>query len=280
MHKALHLVVLLLTATFAHAVAANEPILTISGHGSKTDYTRIELLQHPDLASVLIVGDVAYHRDRRYQAVPVAALLERLHPDPDSVIQFIATDGFVAELPVAPLLNREPGKALAYLAVEPADKPWPALKPGSKLSAGSFYLVWLNPERAPIGPEQWPYQVARIEVRPPLRQRWPALAPGPEVPKDAAINLGFAVYQKHCFACHRLNRSGDATQAPDLNVPMNPTEYFQPRALRQLIRNPQSVRYWSGQSMPAFDEKTLPDRGLEDLLAYLEYMAGRKTDTK
>lgn len=247
-------------AAFAPAAGANEPVLAISGHDSKTDYTRAELLKHPDRASVLIVGDVAYRRDRRYQAVPIAALLERFHPDPDSVIQFVATDGFAAELPVAPLLNREPGKTLAYLAVEPVDKPWPALKPGSKLSAGPFYLVWLHPERAHIGPEQWPYQVARIEVLPPLRQRWPVLAPGPEVPRDSAINRGFAIYQKHCFACHRLKRSGDATKGPDLNVPMNPTEYFQPRALRQLIRNPQSVRRWSGQSMPAFDEKTLPDQ--------------------
>ncbi|MHB8535662.1 MAG: c-type cytochrome [Sulfuricaulis sp.] len=271
-------VLLLLTTTFA--AAANEPVLTLSGHDSKTVYTRTELLQRPDVASVLIVGDVVYRRDMRYRAVPVAALLEQFHPEPDSVIQFIATDGFAAELPVAPLLNRDSGQAVAYLAVEPPDKPWPALEPGSKLSAGPFYLVWLNPRRAHISPEQWPYQVARIEVRPSLRQRWPALVPGPDNAGNSAISRGFASYQQHCFACHTLNRNGDATKGPDLNVPMNPTEYFQPQALRKLIRSPQSVRIWSGQSMPAFDEKTLSDRELEDLLAYLKYMAGRKADAR
>ena len=274
------LLAVLLSLTTTFAAAADEPVLTISGHDSKTEYTRAELLQRPDVASVLIVGDVAYRRDMRYRAVPLAALLEPFHPEPDGVIQFIATDGFAAELPVAPLLNRDPGQAVAYLAVEPSDKPWPALEPGRQLSAGPFYLVWINPARAHIGPEQWPYQVARIEVRRSVRQRWPALAPGSEIPRDSAIDRGFAAYQKHCFACHRLNRSGDATKGPDLNVPMNPTEYFQPQALRQLIRNPRSVRSWSGQSMPAFDEKTLPDRDLDDLLAYLKYMAGHKADIR
>lgn len=51
-------------------------------------------------------------------------------------------------------------------------------------------------------------------------------------------------------------------------------------ALRQLIRNPQSVRNWSGQSTPAFDVKTKSNRELEDLLAYLKHMVSRKTDNR
>ncbi len=272
-----HLIVLLLTI-FVSSAAANEPTLIIDGNTSKV-YSRSELLKHPDLAEVLIVGDVAYKRDMHYWAVPIAALLEPSHPDTDNVIQFVATDGFVAELPIAPLLNRDPTKAaVAYLAVEPTNHAWPQLKLDEEFSAGPFYLVWLNPQRSHIGPEQWPYQIAKIAIVSSLRKRWPALAPSSDVAADSPVNRGFAVYQKNCFACHRLNRSGEASKGPDLNLPMNPTEYFQASALRKLIRNPASVRSWSGQSMPAFNEKILSNRELEDLLAYLKHMARHKVD--
>ncbi len=255
---------------------AGEPTLTILGNGSQSNYTRTELLKRPDVVQVVIVGDVAYKRDMSYQAIPFAALLDRSRPDVDSFFQFVAADGFVAELPAAPLLNRDPNRAIAYLAVEPSDEPWPALKAGEKFSAGPFYLVWIHPERANIGPEQWPYQVAKIELRPPVRKRWPAIAPDTQVEKNSAVDRGFALYQKNCLACHQLNRSGEATKGPDLNLPMSPTEYFQPDALRKLIRNPQSVRTWSNSSMPGFDEKTLSNAELEDLLDYLKHMAKRK----
>lgn len=271
------IIIFLLIATFAYRAAAKETALTIIGDARQT-YTRTELLKHPDITNILIANDVAYKRDMRYRAIPIAALLAPWHSDADSVIQFVATDGFVAELPIAPLMNRNVDQAVAYLAVEPIDKPWPKLKAESKLSAGPFYLVWLNPQRARIGPEQWPYQIAQIKIQPSLRKRWPALMPGAEIPADSPVNRGLAVYQKNCFACHRLNRSGDATKGPDLNLPMNPTEYFQAEALRQLIRNPHSVRSWPGLSMPAFDEKILSNQELEDLLTYLKYMARRKID--
>ncbi|MNF12227.1 hypothetical protein D3C80_2136450 [compost metagenome] len=46
--------------------------------------------------------------------------------------------------------------------------------------------------------------------------------------------------------------------------------------LARLIRDPQSLRWWPGARMPAIDEKTLSDADLQDLLAYLRHMAGRK----
>lgn len=269
---------LLAILTFCAAANENESAFLLIGDTSQT-FTRTELLKRPDITNVRIANDVVYKRDMCYQAVPMAALLEMVHPNTDSVIQFVASDGFVAELPAALLLNKNLDQALAYLAVEPADKSWPKLKPESKLSAGPFYLVWLNPQRAHIGPEQWPYQIAQIKIQSSLRKRWPALMPGSEIPTDSPVNRGLVVYQKNCLACHRLNRSGDAAKGPDLNLPMNPTEYFQAEALRKLIRNPRSVRSWSGLSMPGFDEKILPNQELEDLLTYLNYMARRKVDT-
>ena len=78
------------------------------------------------------------------------------------------------------------------------------------------------------------------------------------------------------MACHTLNGGGDSTAGPDLNIPYNPTEYLRPEALRRLIRDPQALHRWPEGKMPASDSKTLPDRELAQLVAYLRHMADRK----
>ena len=253
----------------AMAVAA-EPNLTVTVAGRATTYAPASLLGMPGATTVSVPNDVAYKRDMSFRAVPAASLLGGVGPD--DTLRFVASDGFVATLPAALLLARS--GAIAYLAVEPADAPWPALKPDSPASAGPFYLVWLNPERGGITPEQWPYQIARIEDVLPLLKRYPMLGPGASA-HDAA-RRGYAVFEKNCSVCHTLNLGGDATVGPDLNVPYNPTEYMRVDALRRLIRNPQSLRRWPAAKMPAFEAKLLSDRDLTDLLAYLRHMADRK----
>ncbi|MNJ74677.1 Cytochrome c [compost metagenome] len=84
------------------------------------------------------------------------------------------------------------------------------------------------------------------------------------------------MFQQNCLACHRLNGAGDAQVGPDLNVPHNPTEYFRPEYLRQLIRDPQSLRQWPQAKMPGFAESVLSEQELDALLAYLGHMAGRR----
>ena len=90
------------------------------------------------------------------------------------------------------------------------------------------------------------------------------------------VRRGYAVFEKNCSVCHTLNLGGDATVGPDLNVPYNPTEYMRVDALRRLIRDPQSLRRWPAAKMPAFETRSLSDRDLTDLLAYLRHMADRK----
>jgi mono/diheme cytochrome c family protein len=87
---------------------------------------------------------------------------------------------------------------------------------------------------------------------------------------------GLCLFQQNCLACHRLNGAGDAQFGPDLNLPHNPTEYFQPTFLRQYIRDPQSLRQWPQARMPGFSTEVLSEQELDALLAYLGHMAGRK----
>jgi mono/diheme cytochrome c family protein len=240
------------------------------GANSRTWQTE-ELLKHPQLQTLTINNDVSYKKDMTYQAVPLAALLKGVKPEDH--LQAVALDGFAAELAAAPLLNKD--GARAWLAIEDPAQPWPPLSAG-KHSAGPFYLVWTDPQAGNISPEQWPFEVASIKLMAPVAQRFPALLPDPALKADDPVNKGFALFQKNCLACHRLNGAGDAQFGPDLNIPYSPTEYFGADFLKRYIRDPQSLRQWPQAKMPGFSEEVLPDGDLEMLVGYLKHMAGRK----
>lgn len=240
------------------------------GHGSRTWQTQ-ELLQLPQSQTITVPDDVSYKRDMQYRAVPLAALLTGITASDH--LQAVALDGFAAELPAAPLLNSQ--GAQAWLAIEDPAQPWPALASG-KPSAGPFYLVWTHPEAGRISPEQWPFQVASIQRLAPVAERFPALLPDPALAANDPINQGFALFQKNCLACHRLNGAGDAQFGPDLNIPYSPTEYFGGEFLTRYIRDPQSLRQWPQAKMPGFSPTVLPDAELQMLIGYLQHMAGRK----
>ena len=240
------------------------------GANSRTWQTE-ELLKHPQLQTLTINNDVSYKKDMTYQAVPLAALLKGVKPEDH--LQAVALDGFAAELAAAPLLNKD--GARAWLAIEDPAQPWPPLSAG-KHSAGPFYLVWTDPQAGNISPEQWPFEVASIKLMAPVAQRFPALLPDPALKADDPVNKGFALFQKNCLACHRLNGAGDAQFGPDLNIPYSPTEYFGADFLKRYIRDPQSLRQWPQAKMPGFSEEVLPDGDLEMLVGYLKHIAGRK----
>ena len=245
--------------------------LTIELDHTHKTWETAELLKHPDAQTVQIVDDVSYKRNMTYRAVPLAVLLPGLKSA--NHLQAVALDGFAAELAAAPLLEKN--GARAWLAVEDPAHPWPALADG-KPSAGPFYLVWTAPQAGHISPEQWPFQISGIKQLKTVAERFPALLPDPTLAANDPINQGFALFQKNCLACHRLNGAGDAQVGPDLNIPYNPTEYFGGDFLKRYIRDPQSLRRWPQAKMPAFAASVLPDSELALLVAYLKHMAGRK----
>ncbi|MDE3736552.1 cytochrome c [Pseudomonas resinovorans] len=243
--------------------------LTLELPGGTRTWDSDALLSHPQAQEVSIPDDVSYKKTMHYRAVALAALLEGVTPDQH--LQAVALDGFAAELTAAPLLATK--GARAWLAIEDPAKPWPPLATG-KPSAGPFYLVWTEPKAARIGPEQWPFQVARIRYLPAVAERFPALLPADNA--GAEVQAGFAQFQKNCLACHRLNGAGDAQFGPDLNIPHNPTEYLAGDFLPRYIRDPQSLRRWPQGKMPGFSKEAITDEELGQLIGYLKHMAGRK----
>jgi mono/diheme cytochrome c family protein len=263
-------------AAFTVALAwAGEPVLTIDIGGIMQSFTRAQLLKNPDAAEIDITRDNAYRRAMRYRAVPLDRLLAGLELPRNQILEAVASDGFIGQLPVDLILHPAPGGARAYLAIEPAGEPWPPIS-STQASAGPFYVVWLNPGASGIRSEQWPYQVAAIRGADSPAKRWPALGVDPSLPASDPIREGQRLFVTQCLVCHRLNGAGSADLGPDLNRPENPTEYFQEGALKRYIRDPSSLRKWSKMQMKGFDNEALSDHEIDLIVAYLRHMAGRK----
>ena len=254
---------------------AADTSLTVTVGGETRNFTREALLARSDAATIEVPFDITYRVKMTYRAVPVAALLAGMKVPPDSVTEAVALDGFTAQLPLDLVLNTNEGKAVAWLAIEPADRPWPPV-PGKDVSAGPFYIVWTGAKVASIRSEQWPFQMAKLESQPSPASRWPALGVDPVLPPTDPVRAGQALFVVQCLTCHKLNKAGAADVGPDLNLPRNPTEYLTPEGLHGLIRNPKAVRTWPAQAMPPFPPDYLSDREIDLIIAYLRHMAGRK----
>jgi mono/diheme cytochrome c family protein len=212
----------------------------------------------------------------QYRAVPVAVLLAGLDLLTHSVIETVALDGFAAQLPLDLIVNTDPAKPVAWLAIEPADGPWPLL-PRKTVSAGPFYVVWTGASAQTIRSEQWPYQVVKLVSQPSPAGRCPGLAVDPALPSTHPVRAGQAMFVTQCLPCHSLNGAGTSAVGPDLNRPMSPTEYLTRAGLHALIRDPTSVRTWPEQRMPGFPADLMSDHEVDLVIGYLEHMAARRT---
>lgn len=267
------LAALVFTVATALGFAAQATPLALEGASGAQQLAPAALAARPDAVDLELVPDPNYKAPMRYRVVPLATLARELGVTDTDTLEAVASDGFAAQLPGRLVLQQVDTGPRAWLAIELPAEPWPPL-PGKPASAGPFYVVWSDDTG--IGPEQWPYMVVKLARRQPPEQRWPQMAVSAELPADHPAHKGLAHYVKHCMACHKLDGAGEATIGPDLQRPMNPVQYLQPQALRQLIRNPASVRDWPGRAMPGFAPEQLPDAELDELLAYLGHLAGRQ----
>lgn len=254
---------------------AAEPVLEVAAGDEVRAFARDELLARPDATTIEVPNDITYRQAMTYRAVPVAALLEGLNLPAGSVIEAVATDGFAAQIPAELMLNTDVSKALAWVAIEPADQPWPKIS-GKDYTAGPFNLVWTGSGVGSIRSEYWAYQTAKLVSQLSPAARWPQIAVDPALPESDPLRKGQALYIAQCMPCHKLNGAGASDLGPDLNLPMNATEYMTPKGLHALIRDPKSVRTWPGQKMTGFPPSFVSDEEIDLIIAYLGHMAGRK----
>lgn len=255
-----------------HGFAA-DATLEILADGQRLVFSQSQLLGRADLKTISVADSAYGRRLTRFKAIALADLFKGISIPELGVVQFNATDGFSANLEKSRLFSADPTASKAFLAIEDPRRPWPPLAADST-SAGPFYLVWMNSRASNIGPEEWPYRIASFRVLSDPKSLFPHIYPA----ADAAPNIqnGFRSFQKNCFACHRMNGDGAGSIGPDLNRPMNPTEYLEAKALIALIRDPASVRNWPRRQMRGYSETEISGAELADLLAYFRYMSAHK----
>ena len=252
---------------------ASEATLEIVADKQRLSFSQTQLLSRADLQTISVADSEYKQGFTQFKAIPIANLFKGLSIPELAVVQCNSTDGFSANLEKTRLFSTDPMASRAFLAIEDPRSPWPRLT-GKATSAGPFYLVWINPEASAIGSEEWPYQIASFHILSDPRSVFPRIYPGADA--GANVQNGFNSFQKNCFACHRMNGDGAGSIGPDLNLPMNPTEYFEAKALAALIRDPAGVRTWPRRYMRGFSASAIPDAELMDLIAYLRYMSTRK----
>lgn len=260
---------------FSMAAAQMEATLKV---GAKS-YAASELLKRPEVESITVKDDPAYGgREMHFQAIGAATLFAETNLRDDEVMQVRCLDGFVASISKERIMRTGPGHSIAYIAIENPKSKWPdlPLKPSSG-SAGPFYLVWQKPELSGILQEEWPYQIVAFEVKGRLQDLYPRIFPKHQ--EDARVARGLKLFQQTCLACHTLNQEGASKVGPDLNLPLNPTEYFKESVLPRYIRNPKSIRSWEGSRMPGFGPETFSDEDIANLVAYLKEMAFERSRT-
>ena len=228
-------------------------------------------IRKDEIVTVSVPSDAAYSPPHEYRAVALMSVLERLAKISSqrldqSEIVFDCEDGYRAVLKGT--VGREQTGA-AYLAISDvhaaANEDWvPIKKPGGSITPGPLYLVWTN--SVPEDHRPKPYQIVKVEI---LSGGDSQVAAYPS--RDPMATAGFELFRKNCMNCHCINGVGGKVGI-DLNYPMNVTEYWRKPVIRELIRNPLSVR--SNARMPAFGQLT--DRDIDLLVAYLVDMKSRK----
>ena len=146
---------------------------------------------------------------------------------------------------------------------------------GERVKLAPYYLVWdtnLNAElKTPSDTGAWPYQVTTVDLIS-FADHFPLLAPPAKSSKQA--KAGFVNFRNYCMSCHSINGEGGRA-APELNYPVNITEYYNEAMLRTWILEPTSVRYRT--LMPALPAN-LKDRPrlVDEIIAYFKAMRGSK----
>jgi mono/diheme cytochrome c family protein len=231
-----------------------------------------DLLAWPDAQVIRIPMDANYKAPASYRAIPLTTLLSRLPPSRGDTLEAIARDGYAAQIPMEFAYRNQSDAVRAWLAIELDDAPWPAM-PSKHVAPGPFYIVWEGTGASSLPTKYWTYQLTALRYVPSPAVRWPQLALDPSLSADHLARIGQQAFATHCLPCHMLNGGGSSIIGPDLNIPMNPTQYFQHFALRRYLRDPASVRRWPDQKMPGFTSRQLSDVELDAIIEYLAQMA-------
>ncbi len=229
---------------------------------------------------------------RPYEGFALEDLAAQVEAAQADLLVLYCRDGYVARVPLENLKKGE--FILAYRDPAAAPKSWVPGPEVTHLAEGSqdatlsehdrdhlatlykdlvrledqgpFYPVFVP------GPEadSWagPFAVEKVEFED--QSPGPPPSAPPEVEDSSPVAQGYATFKKFCISCQAIN--GDGGQVgPELNRPMNVTEYFDEATLRQMMKDPTQVRENSKMAI-----LHLPDAEIDKVVAYLKHMRSHR----
>lgn len=222
---------------------------------------------------------------RRYRALPFVPLLDAYYGDAwrkAELVMVQCSDGYQPLLAVSDLASR-PAEAPGALVFERlgADGLWEEDEDGEEVDFGPFRLFWPG-SRGPGSPPPLatPYKIVGFDLVD-FADRFPRTAPPPEA--GEAAGRGFVRFQQNCLSCHTINGDGSAAPiGPELNYPVNVTEYWDATWMRRFVLDPRDVRHKSKMPglvrLPKTAKLTDAEREqiADDILAYLAAMKAKK----
>lgn len=259
---------LFILTIFSSSCFADKPLI-ITIDSVKTSYSRETLLHHPALTTLKKISLPGYPGQFfDLQAVPLCSLLKLSAKHDDDLLKIQTFDNYLAHIKlerVYPCDKHRP--AIAYIAIEEPGRPWPII-PKLKRSAGTYYLIW---QGEGVPQTDWVFGSTAIDLA--TQSPFSKFLPLMKTPQEIQ---GLEQFSRKCGNCHSINLTGNLEKGPDLNVPMNPLEYFSEQQLRRYIRNPQSMRYMKNDLMFPFTRALLSDEELDAIIAFLKGMQSHK----
>ncbi len=247
--------------------------MTFKNHGKVLKTLNLIQMEKLSPSQIVTVDDPNEKTKIKFRAIALNALLNEIYGRSwakDEEMLFTCLDGYQPSLPVAQFISSE-GEGEAFLAFERIGSKNLIIENktegGKKIAAGPFYLVW----NKSVDGSSWPYQLTTFDLTT-FIEHSPKLAP-PEN-SSAKAKRGFLAFRKNCALCHAMNGDG-AHIGPELNYPVNVTEYYKISFLKKWIDNPASIRLRS--HMPAL-HSDIANRTetIDEIVAYLQSMVHRK----
>lgn len=104
------------------------------------------------------------------------------------------------------------------------------------------------------------------------RGQFPRSAP-PLLSGNPAME-GFLAFRQHCIKCHTINGDG-GNFGPELNYPVNVTEYWNEEWLARYIADPQSIRT-NSKMIPFYRDVKNRQAVISSIILYLKAMKDNK----
>jgi mono/diheme cytochrome c family protein len=274
MMKLLFIIVgaVLLFAPVAYAVD-----FTFKDNGQIVQTLSIEVLAALAPTVEKTVYDPLEQASITYKAIPLKTVIDKIYGEAHAHAEEIlltCSDGFKPSIAQEQFDN-----ASAYLAFERVGQKsfslTNKLEGNKRVELSPVYLIWDLPKNAPK--HEWAYMIVGLD-RVSFAKTYPQIAPltagGIAAESAASVQRGFVAFRNHCLACHTINGEG-GDKAPELNFPVNITEYYNETWLRKWIADPTSIRF--STTMPALAvDPAEREVVMTDLIAYLKLMAYNK----